>query len=140
MKALKSTRVSLTGTIYIIEYIIKKNGGTYRIRRGEFGSYTRWMSSADMNATLKTLGFMSGSRTKRVMDMAVESLFSRGSITLSREMVESIVNGLGSNKVSTFVYSRVKTEGDNWTIPAKIAKDPKVYKYLSKLMNVQHVT
>jgi len=108
--------------------------GTFRVRRGEFGAYTRWTSSDDMHTTMRTLGFTYGVKTKPLMDMAVESLFSKGCITLTKPMVQDIVKNLGKNKVNTLIYSRVKEVGDHWVIPAKLAKDPKVYKQLKRLM------
>jgi len=110
-------------------------GGTYRLRRGEFGSYTAWLTSEDIHLTLRTLGFTRDQNTTPIMDMAVESLFTRGSIQLTRAMVKRIVKNLGKNKVGTLVYSRIKTGKNTWTVPAKIAKDPKVYDFLADLMS-----
>jgi len=137
MNIIKLSRISLEGAVYIIEYTLTGMSGTYKMRRGEFGSYTTLMNSDDMHATLRTLGFTRGMNTTMVMDMAVESLFSRGSIKLTRAMVSTIVKGLGENKINTLIYSRVKKTGDSWVIPAKIAKDPDVYNYLSDLMSHQ---
>jgi len=132
MKTQRITRQSLSGVEYQIEYTLVPKGTVceYRVRRGARGSWTAWVASKKITNVIKNLGFPSAAN-----DFAFEALFSRGQITLSKDVVSKLASSAGTNSLSRHIYSRLKrSTDDTWLLPSRAIVNEFVFKHLENLI------
>lgn len=131
----KSTRTSLFGVEYQIEYKVKSAGqlSEYRVRRGSRGTWTKWLRTQNVDLLLKNLGF-AGTVTL-LNDFYFESYFGRGEIRLNAGMVGSIVNAAGRDEILTHFYSRIKKISDeSWVLPASALETKRMFDVLKTII------
>lgn len=137
MKTDKLIRTSLNGTQYHIEYTAARVGGVneYRVRRGQYGTWTRWMETHRLKSILTALGFNKDLPVAPVHDYAFEALFNKGLIPLNKAVITKIAKKAGSDSICMHLYSRLKQpNGETWCISASAVENKEVYSYLRKLI------
>lgn len=139
----KLTRQSLSGQEYQFEYIPSpiraERGGVhtavteYRIRRGGYGTYTRWFKTRDIGNTIRSFGFTSA--PSLMGDFTFEATLGRGEIFLPKKIVSKLANAAGMNPQATHLYSRLKRAGnDSWVLPSSAVVDQQAYMYMKELI------
>lgn len=135
MDTLKSTRKSYDGlTEYQIEYTLRGRNSQYRMRRGNYGSYTHWYKTDDIGDFLYNCGFNTVKPVSLLEDFYVESHFGKGIIKLTTKMAQDFAQAaLQMNAVSRHVYSRMKQVGGNeWCLPATVIENDEHFSYIYK--------
>ena len=140
MSILKNTRLSSDRqTEYQIEYTAMGENDEYRLRRGAYGSWTRWFPTDNILKLLADTGFDLGKNTdpehatSLLTDFYVESHFGRGTFRLNKAMVLELATGM--NAVSTHLYSRVKQiDVESWVMPSSAIETKDHFWYLYKVM------
>lgn len=135
-KILKSRRLSQDRlTEYQIEYSVRGKNSEYRMRRGAYGTWTRWFSVEDLEALLKNCGFTSRANISLLTDYFVESHFGRGYIRLNYGTVLELSTCASVNAVCRHIYSRVKQVDDStWQIPSTAVETTEAFWYLYDIM------
>jgi hypothetical protein len=114
MSILKSTRLSQDRqTEYQIEYTAmgKDHKDAYRLRRGLYGTWSKWFPTDNVLQLLSDTGFKIGVRSRSASllnDFYVGSHFNRGVFNLNKAIVLDLAQNSGVNAVCRHLYSRVK--------------------------------
>ncbi len=136
MDVLRLTRLSEDRqTEYQIEYVERPYKSEYRMRRGAYGSYTRWFSADDLQALLQNCGFIGDAKATLLTDYFVESHFGRGIIRLNYGIVLELSAGAPMNAMCRHLYARVKQiDYDNWQIPSSAVESVKLFWFLHDII------
>jgi hypothetical protein len=147
----KLTRQSLSGQEYQFEYIptpIRLERDTngqhnvvteYRVRRGGYGTWTRWFKTRDIGNTIQAFGFIP--KPNLLHDFRFESVLGRGEINLPKAIVSKLANASGMDSNATHLFSRLKRSGeDTWILPSSAVVDQDAYQYLKKLIQTTKST
>lgn len=134
--ALKSTRQSTDGKlVYQIEYIPRSHKSEYRMRRGGYGTWTRWFQNDNLQEVLESCGFNVSTTLTLLHDFYVEAHFGRGTIRLTQPMVKRITEDALLNAEGRHVYSRLKQTGvDSWVIPSSAIDTERIFWYLHTII------
>ena len=136
MEVLKSTRRPADGkAVYQIEYVQRNGTIEYRLRRGSYGSFTRWFETDNLSELLVNCGFNIVSAVKPAHDFYVNSHFGRGTFNLTLPMVQEIASGVEHDSIARRMYSRLKRTGDKtWTVPILAIDNTEHFNYLYRLI------
>ena len=136
-QSLKSTRQSTNGrTEYQIEYIPRGSRSEYRLRRGGFGTWTRWFQNDNLQSVLESCGFNVSTTLTLLHDFYFEAHFGRGMIRLSVPMVQQIARNALLNAEGRHAYSRLKQVGtDEWVIPSSAIESEQIFWYLHQVIS-----
>jgi len=110
----------------------------YRLRRGGYGSWTRWFPTDNILKLLKDTGFSLDGKNEPASllnDFYVESHLGRGIIRLNNAMMLELASESGNNRICTHLYSRAKQlNRETWVMPSSAIETTDHFWYLYKVM------
>jgi hypothetical protein len=121
-------------TEYHIEHTARKKDNEYRVRRGTYGTWTRWFPTPNMDKRLTELGFIP-EPTTLLHDFFMESHFGRGTIRLNQDMALDIAKDSSVSEIGGHVYSRMKQiSAEEFAIPASAITNQQVFWYVHRII------
>lgn len=133
MNPIVKTRSSVDHkTTYQISYNEIKKGrkAVYKLRRGEYGSWTKEREVNGIERLLFQLGFTTR-KPDLLNDFMVEVYFTRGEIKLTAEMVAGLL--ISEDELSKHFYAKINKKDESyWILPANAVKTDDQYNWLKK--------